>query len=91
MDNKAETLLKSLRPYFTDRKKSDPWLALDNDVLHPILSDACTAEIGVNDLDAWVMQDGSYITRIEETYSVGNDIDIFLENREKPNNLEVFK
>ena len=49
----------------------------DNQELHELLNDECVSFKEVMQQDAWVFEDGSYITRSVDDYFIGDDIDMF--------------
>jgi len=78
MPMEAQSLISSLSKEFFDGKSDDDaYTAIDNEVLHDLLNNNAVHVREVSDQETWVMSDGSYITRLEDKYWVGNDIDIF--------------
>ena len=63
---------------------------LDNNELHDLLNDECVGFEVTEGQDVWVFGDGSFITRLEDDYYHGADVDTFeplkAECRQKYNN-----
>jgi len=46
--------------------------------LHELLNEECVSFKTMCDQDTWIFTDGSYVTRIDDDYYPGDDIDQFL-------------
>ena len=50
---------------------------LDNNELHDLLNDECVGFEVIEGQDVWIFSDGSFITRLEDDYYDGADVDAF--------------
>jgi len=77
-DNEAAKVMEKLLTYFMpERSPEQAFIANDNYVLHDLLNDEATSVRDIMDQETWIMGDGSYITRLDDNYWVGEDIDLF--------------
>ena len=90
--NLAEKTIAELRNKFQKNMLTGGYVAIDNSELHDDLNDSCVTVKEILDQETWVMSDGSYITRNEDIYWTGDDVDDFeitedLENEKQNNTL----
>ena len=75
---KAQDTIKKLAAKFHNEKSSnDAFVAIDNTEVIELLNDECVQVQDIMDQETWTMTDGSYITRLDDEYWTGDDIDMF--------------
>jgi len=86
MTNQAENFIKENNKFFSKQSNTTGYECsydeIDNNDLIQLISDACTYEEEICGQDTFSFSDGSYITRNEEMYFTGNDVNDFLVTQE---------
>ena len=85
MNTHEDKFVKNATATNSEWTAKDGWTAKDNMEMIELLNDEGVGVLYILDQETWVMDDGSYITRNDNEYWTGSDVDEFLLTEEITN------